>query len=412
MSQKKENFEIDSNSNHIKNVSLGFFMMMGLTVAESHTILPLIITYFGGGAILVGFFASLLRGGAILVQLYAAFHAQGYPLVLKHLKKVFLIRFISWFSIGFFILVFGKEYPTLTLYLIGLGLFIFSFSAGFGVIFFKEMMAKIFTHKFRGKSMATRQFFSGFAAIISGSVAGYMLELYEPPYNFGILFILSSFLIGFGYLIFSTATEPVKTNITKKEKSFREFLINAKAILKTDKTLQVQIVTFLFAYSYLFSLPFIILDAKDKIDLDGIAIGSIITAQMLGAMLSNIIWGKLSSNGQNKKLANITIFMSIIAISLSFYANSLFFYMIIFFIIGAAMDGTRISSWNLIIIISPEEKRPVYNALQTNITSIGMFFSLFGGFILEFSDYSFLYSLTIFLLSISFILSFKLKDEK
>lgn len=408
---KKEEFVLDSKSNHIKNVSLGFFMMLGLTVAETHTILPLIVSYFGGGAILVGLFSSLIRGGAILVQLYAAFHAQSYKLVLGSLKKVFFIRFLAWFSIGVAILVFGKESPNLTLFFIGLGLFIFSFSAGFGVIFFKELMAKMFTHKFRGKSMATRQFFSGFAAIISGGIAGYMLELYEPPYNFGILFILSSFLIGFGYLIFITATEPVKENISKKENSFKEFLSNSKKILKKDKTLQVQIVTFLFAYSYLFALPFIILDAQNKINLDGIAIGSIITAQMLGAMLSNIVWGKLSGNGYNKLLANITIFMSIIGIALAYVATNLYFYMIIFFIIGAAMDGTRISSWNLIIIISPEEKRPIYNALQTNITSFGMFFSFFGGLILSFSSYDFLYGFSICLLLIAFVFSLKLKDK-
>jgi MFS family permease len=408
--QNKE-FKIDDKSNHYKNVSLGFFMMLGLTVAETHTILPLIISYFGGGAILVGFYSSLLKGGAILVQLYAAFHAQSYPLVLKYMKLVFFIRFLAWFSIGFFILLLGNNYPNITLFFIGLGLFIFSFSAGFGVIFFKELMAKMFTHKFRGKSMATRQFFSAFAAIISGTVAGYMLELYEPPYNFGILFVLSSFIIGIGYLIFVTATEPVKTNVAKKEKSFKEFLQNSKKILKTDKTLQIQIITFLFAYSYLFALPFIILDAQAKINLDGIAIGLIITAQMLGAMLSNIIWGKLSGNGENKKLANITIFMSIIAIVFAFFATSLFHFMIIFFIIGASMDGTRLSSWNLIIIISPEKKRPVYNALQTNITSIGMFFSLFGGVILHFTNYQFLYSFTICMLLIGLTFSFFLKDE-
>ncbi|MEA3289967.1 MAG: MFS transporter, partial [Campylobacterota bacterium] len=123
---KNNNFEIDSKSNHHKNVSHGFFMALGMTIAEAHTILPLIVAYFGGGAILVGLFSSLLRGGAILVQLYAAFHAQGYPLVLKYLQKVFFIRFLSWFLIGMAILIFGNNYPTLTLVLIGIGLFIFS----------------------------------------------------------------------------------------------------------------------------------------------------------------------------------------------------------------------------------------------------------------------------------------------
>ncbi len=401
---------MDSKSNHNKNVLHGFFVMLGTTVAEAHTILPLIITYFGGGAILVGLFSSLLRGGAVLVQLYAAFHAQGYPLVLNYMRKVFLFRFLGWFFIGVTILLFGKDYPTLTLFCIGTGLFIFSFSAGFGAIYFKELLAKIFTHKFRGKSMATRQFFSALAAIISGAAAGYMLELYEPPYNFAFLFIISSFLMGFGFWAFGTVTEPVKQNVSVKEKSFREFLKNARKLLRSDKNLQVQVATFLLAYSYLFTLPFIILDAKEKINLDGVAIGSIITAQMVGAMISNIIWGKLSSRGFNKRIANISIFASIISILLAFTASNLFMYMLIFFIIGAAIDGSRISSTNLVIIIAPEDKRPVYNAIQTNITSFGMFFSFAGGAILEYTNYQFLYAFTLVLLVVSFLLSLRLKD--
>lgn len=410
MDTKTKEFQIDSKPNHRKNVLHGFFLAVSTTIAEPHTILPLIVSYFGGGSILVGFFSSLLRGGAIVVQLYAAFHAQSYPKVIGYLRKVFLFRFLSWFFIGVAIMMFGKTHPTLTLYCIGIGLFIFSFSAGFGAIYFKEINGKIFSHKFRGKTMAIRQFFAGFGAIISGAGAAYILEILEPPHSYALLFMASAFLMGLGLLAFATVDEPIKTKVTQKEKSFKLFLQNAKKTLKADNDLQIQIKTFLLAYSYLFALPFIILDAQQKISLDGTAIGLLITAQMVGAMLSNIVWGKLSGNGKNKLIANITISMTIFAIFLAFFASNLVSYMFIFFLVGASMDGNRISSGNLILILAPEEKRPVYTALQTNITSIGMFFSLFGGVILHYSSYSFLYSFTILLLSLALILSFKLKD--
>ena len=35
--------------------------------------------------------------------------------------------------------------------------------------------------------------------------------------------------------------------------------------------------------------------------------------------------------------------------------------------IGMATDGIRLSSDNLIIVVAPEEKRPIYMALQNNI---------------------------------------------
>jgi MFS family permease len=401
---------MDKFSNHIRNILHGFFITIGITIAEPSTILPLIVNYFGGSSMLVGFFAALLRGGAVVVQLFAAFKAQSYQLMLPYIRRVFMVRFVAWFLIGVAIIVFGENSPNLTLFSIGLGLFIFSFSAGFGAIYFKDITAKMFTHKFRGKTMAYRQFFSGAGGLLSGAMAGWILNAFEAPYSYGYLFIISSFIMGLGYLSFGTVDEPIKEKTNKRENSFKKFLQNSLVILKADKDLQIQLKTFLLAYGYLIALPFIILDAQTKIELDGVAIGSLITTQMIGAMLSNFLWGKLSGRGLNKLTANISILFQIIAILMAFNASSLYEYMSIFFLVGAALDGNRIASGNLILSIAPPEKRPVYVAMHINVISFGLFFSMIGGVILHFFNYTTLYSVASIVLCLSFYYSFKLKD--
>jgi MFS family permease len=402
---------MDKNSNHIRNILHGFFLAIGTTIAEPSTILPLIVNYFGGSSVLIGIFAALLRGGAIIVQLFAAFKAQSYTLMLPYLRRVFLVRFFAWFFIGVAIIVFGESNPDAALFSIGLGLFLFSFSAGFGAIYFKDIVAKIFSHRFRGKTMAYRQFFTALGGLISGSFAAVILELYEPPYSFGYLFMISSFLMGLGYLAFAGVDEPRKTEIIQHEKSFAKFLKNSLRLLKSDKDLQVQVTTFLFGYAYLISLPFIILDAQKSINLSGTAVGILITAQMIGAMLSNFLWGKLSGSGRNRLTANIALLTHIGAIVLAFNASGLYEYIAIFFMVGMATDGNRIASGNLILILAPPEKRPVYVALQINIISMGMFFSILGGFILHIADYETLYAVTLLMLMFAFLMSLKLKDE-
>jgi len=401
---------VDKFSNHVRNILHGFFLSIGTTIAEPSTILPLIVNYFGGSSMLVGFFAALLRGGAIVVQLFAAFQAQSYKLMLPYMRRVFIIRFLAWFFIGVAIIVFGKDSPNLTLFFIGLGLFIFSFSAGFGAIYFKDIIGKIFSHKFRGKTMAYRQFFSGAGGLISGALAGWIISAFPAPDSYGYLFIISSFIMGLGYLAFGTVDEPVKEEVTQRENSFKKFLHNSWTLLKGDKDLQIQLKTFLLAYGYLIALPFIILDAQMKIDLDGVAIGSLITTQMIGAMLSNFLWGRLSGKGLNKLTANISISLQIIAILVAFSASSLYEYMFIFFLVGAALDGNRIASGNLILALAPADKRPVYVALQINIVSFGLFFSIIGGVILHFLNYTVLYSTAFTMLLLALYFSFKLKD--
>jgi len=401
---------VDKFSNHVKNVLHGFFLAVGTTVAEPATILPLMVSHFGGSPVLVGFFSGLLRGGAVIMQLFAAFKAQHYALMLPYLRRVFLFRFLSWFMIGVSIMLFGKDHPTLTLWCIGIGLFLFSFSAGFGAIYFREIVAKIFSHRFRGKSMATRQFFAGLGALVSGAVAAWVLETFEAPYDFGYLFMLSALLMGIGLAAFATVEEPLKDRFDTKIDSFKAFLKHAARTLRADRQLQLQTATFLLGYSYLISMPFIILDAQDRIDLTGTAVGTLITAQMTGAMLSNLVWGKLGGAGLNRLIANIAIFIQLTAVILAFFADSLPFYILIFFLFGAAADGNRIASGNLILILAPESKRPLYVALQMNIVSLGMFFSILGGFILHFGGYTLLYLVTAFTLFVAFILSFRLRD--
>lgn len=401
---------MNKTSNHIKNILHGFFLSIGTTIAEPSTILPLIIHYFGGSSMVVGLFSSLLRGGAVAVQLFAAFKAQSYVYMIPYIKRVFIIRFFAWFFIGVIIIFFGKDYPTFTLFCIGIGLFVFSFSAGFGAIYFKDIIAKIFTNKFRGKTMSYRQFFAGLGGLLSGSLAGMVLTHFQAPQSYGYLFVISSFVMGFGYFAFSTIDEPPKQNIAEKEKSFKKFLHNSWKILQSDKQLQIQLGTFLLSYSYLFSLPFIILDAQSKIDLNGSAIGYLITTQMVGGMLSNILWAKLSGRGLNKLTAHISILLFMAAIVVAYFGTDIYHFMVLFFMIGAAMDGNRIASGNLILVLAPEDKRPVYMALQINIISFGLFFSLLGGVILHLSNYTTLYTTTLILLFISFLLSFRLKD--
>ncbi len=389
-------------SNNLKNVLHGFFLAVALTIAEPSTTLPLIVHHFSANEAVVGLFTSLLRGGAILVQLVAAFFAQSYTQMMPYLKRVFVARFLSWLSIGVAILILGDKNPTLTLLAIGIGLFIFSFSAGFGSIYFNEILAKIFTHEERGRSMANRQFFAAIGSILSGAVAGYILQHFTPPQSFGYLFIVSAFFMAIGLFAFSTIKEPPKKQIEKSRK-FADFFKNALTTLKEDRRLQVQILVVLLSYSFLFSFAFIILQAKSSIDLSGYLVGGFITIQMTGALLGNLIYKRLSPNF--KLIITLSFLFAITAYTNLLFSQKAANFFIAFFLLGMAVDGFRIASMNLLLLIAPESKRPLYIALQNNLTSIGLFFAVPGGLIVHYFGYTILYTFTICMLSLGLVIA-------
>jgi len=404
-------FKIDDPKNNYKNVVHAFFLALAITIAEPSTILPLMVHHFSENVVIVGVFASLLRGGAIMIQLYAAFHAQAYKRVLPYLGKVFFFRWISWFSIGLSIYFIGDSNKPLTLFFIGAGLFFFSFTAGFGAIYFKELQAKLFSKAYRGKTMANRQIAGSVASIISGGVAGYVLNHYEAPMNYAYLFMVSSLFMIVGFATFVTIEEPSKENVSRKEQNFRLFIRNAVALLKEDKRLQWQIAAILLSYSYFLSMPFVILHANSSFTLTGWMLGGFITVQMLGSIVGSMfLWRKIHDY---EKMLSLSFLFMIAAFVMALSASSVAMYAMIFLLFGVALDGFNIAGMNLVIEIAPEEKRPIYTALQTNIVSLGLFFPVLGGIILKFvGSYSVIYGLSIALLAAGFLISRRLKTIK
>ena len=401
-------FKIDNPLNNYKNISHAFFLALAITIAEPSTVLPLIIHHFSQSVVIVGLFVSLLRVGAIVIQLYAAFHAQEYRKVLPYLRRVFFFRFLSWFSIGASIYFIGDNNKTLTLFFIGIGLFFFSFTAGFGAIYFKELQAKIFSKNYRGTAMANRQVAGSIASILSGIVAGYVLDHFQPPLSYAYLFMISSLLMGVGFFIFGTVDEPPKEKTLKKEKSFRLFVKNSFATLKSDKRLQLQIITIFLSFSYLLSMPFVILNANSSFKLSGWMLGGFITVQMVGSIIgSSFLWRRIKDY---EKMLSLSISFMIVAFLVALFASNLYAYGLVFLLFGFALDGFSNSNMNLVIEIAPEEKRPIYTALQTNLTSFGYLFPILGGVILKFgTNYHLVYIITITLLFIALWFSRKLK---
>ena len=401
-------FKINDPKANIRNILHGFFLAVAVTVAEPSTILPLIVHHFSNSVVTVGVFASLLKGGAIAVQMWAAFYAQEYTRVLPYMRLVFFFRWFSWFLIGLAIYFVGDSNKTLTLWLIGIGLFGFSFTAGFGAIYFKEIIAKVFSKEYRGRTMANRQIFTAIGSILSGGVAGYVLEHYEAPLNYAYLFMVSSFLMAIGFIAFGTINEPEKKEIRKKEKSFIEFLKNSFGLLKTDKRLKNQIIVILLGFSYLLAYPFVILKANQTFTLTGWMLGGFISVQMIGSILGSMfLWRKISDY---ELMLTLSFVFMIVAFVVALFASSIYSYALIFLLFGMALDGFSISGMNLVIEIAPEDKRPIYTALQTNLSSIGLFFPVLGGTLLQFvGSYTFIYLLSIALLGFGLWVSLGLR---
>jgi len=180
-----------------------------------------------------------------------------------------------------------------------------------------------------------------------------------------------------GFATFVTIEEPEKEHILVKEKHFKIFIKNAMILLKQDQRLQQQIIAIFLSFSYFLSMPFVVLNANSTFTLTGWMLGGFITVQMLGSIIgSTFLWRQID---HYEKMLSLSFIFMITAFILALFADNVYTYEGIFFLFGVALDGLNISGMNLVIEIAPEEKRPIYTALQTNLTSIGLFFLFWVG---------------------------------
>jgi len=375
---------INLNSNKKRVIVQGVLLAGAMALADQSVVLPVIVKYFSKSNVMVGLFTSLLRGGAIVMQLYAAFHARNDVLVLSKLKKVFAVRFFSWSSIGLFILLLGNTSPTLTLLFFGISLFTFSFSAGFGTIYYQEIMGKMFTKQFRGKLISQRQILAGLVSIIGViGISGTILEQVKAPYSFAFLFLISGIIMGVGYFYFLSFKERPSRKGSSPFNTFGSFIRSAMLFIRSDRQLRVQIITRLFSFGFMLMMPFIILQAKNMYHIGGKEIAWMAGVQMAGAMLANLLWGKLSSRGNDKLIIILALLLNLTAYSCLLIFQNYYLYFAVFFLVGASIDGYRLAFSNMLLSRAPENHRPAYVAIYNNVIAIGLFFAIPGGIILD-----------------------------
>lgn len=404
--------KINLSENKRRVIVQGVLLAGAMALADQSVVLPVIIKYFSNSNVMVGLFTSLLRGGAIVMQLYAAFHARNDALVMPKMKKVFALRFTSWFSIGIIILLLGNFSAALTLILFGISLFTFSFSAGFGTIYFQEMMGKMFTKQYRGKLISQRQILSGLASIIGVvGISGYILERVEAPYNFALIFLISGLFMGIGFLYFLPFKESASTKKNSSVNTFGKFIRSAILFLRTDRQLRIQVVTRILSYGFMLMMPFIILQAKHLYPIGGKEIAWMAGVQMAGAMLANFLWGKLSSQGNDKLIIILSFAFNILAYSSLVFFKSYYLFFAVFFLVGASIDGFRLAFSNLLLSRAPDNHRPAYVAIYNNIIAIGLFFAIPGGVILDLFGFRTLNLTAVVLLCIGLVSAFFLHRD-
>ena len=405
--------------NFLMGMVYGAFFTGGLAFSDPSTILPVFLGSFTDSKTLIGLSAAVMSTfggiGSLFPQLFIASKLESKVSKRPVLRIAITVRALCWGLLALITYWFGRSHPLGIVVALLFLLTLFTFMGGIAVVPFYDIWAKAIPAYLRGRFFGYLQLFGGVLAIGSGFVVKHILGHGEIafPNNYAVLFLFSFIFIGISYFALGSVKEPTDEVYTG-QLPFGEFLKKAFYTLRSDENYKLFVLVQIFGGAMTLALPFYVLYAKDVLGIKLGMVGIFLSAQMLGSVISNLLWGYLSDFVGNKKVIQISIVLGLMAplIALITPAHLSELFILLFVLIGFSMMGQMIGNTNFLLGISPSKDRPTYISLSGTLRFPVMIFPLIGGIIVQHISYTFLFIVTMLSVFFGFVLSFRLHEPR
>ena len=397
----------------------GIFFIGGQAFCNPNTILPIFLNHFTNSKTLIGLSSTLMGSlggiGSVFPQLFVASKLENKIYKKPLLKFAITIRALSWGFLALTTYVFSNTYPSLTIFFLFFILILFTFMGGIAAVPFYDIWGKSLPSNLRGRFFGYRQLWGGVLAIGSGFIAKITLgtDKIKFPINFVLLFLFAFIFISISYIALGSVKEPIE-KVHKSQLIFKDFLRKAFRIIRKNNNYRKFITVQILAGAGAIALPFYIIYLKDVLEIELGMVGILLSAQMLGSVLSNILWAYLSDFVGNKKVVQISTFVGLIVPFIAFIARSQheLLYVLLFVSIGFFISGNLIGKTNYLLDMAPSRDRPTYISLTGTLSFPVSLFPLVGGLIVQHISYELLFLITGIFILFGFILSFGLKEPR
>ena len=381
----------------------GIFLSLASNFTDVHSVIPALLIKAGGNSILLGLLSAIMMGGSGIMQIVFANNIST-----KRLKKSSLllginIRIIALFTLGL-IIIFSKNLsPFFFILLIFLLITLFSFSGSYAAISYVDIVGKSILPDKRKKFFSLRQTISSFGIFISAMIVRELLKKY--PNNYGMLFIISSFLLFIASLGFWYIKEPELK--PKRKESFLSYLSKIFPEIKKNKNLKYYLLIINTIGLVMGFVPFMVLFAKTKIGLSASLIGNILLLKVIGMSLAGFVLIHI-----NYHYKPLLIFSGVLGFLLPIFAlllkdNSTLF-QINFVLVGIFISTFSIAKSGVLIEISSNENRAVYTGISGAGYLLPMIFPLFTGIFIKLFGFTYTFILVSLIIFIGILFVSKL----
>ena len=364
------------------------------------TVLPTFVSNVTSSKVLIGLSGSLATAGWFLPQLVVANLIE----TVRRKRPIYVwagvVRIVTIWIIALSIPLLSGTWATGFVALFFILYSVYVIAGGVAGIPFMDIVGKEIKSENRGSFFGARLFFGGIAAAFVGLYVKSTLAGKPFPDNYATLFVAASALITLAIISFCLADEREGT-VRDRRTPFKRFLRRGPLLLKDIKSYRMFLVWRILLGIWMMALPFYIIFARERLGLPEEAVGVFLSIQMVGMIISNLLWGRLSDRVGNKIVLNLTAAVSAaspgIALLTSVAAplRGMTGFGAVFFFLGFTMSGLRLGHSNYMLDLSPESERPTYLGFMNTFLAPVMLLSAVGGYMVERTSFEVLFAVAL-----------------
>ncbi len=386
----------------------GIFLSLTMSMIDFNTVFPALVTDLGGSKVTFGLLFSVLLGAPYLLNFIFGHYISRHSFRRKFLLVGIYLRGLSFFGMAATTYFLAARAPGFVVMSFFLWTLLFSVSGGFAGISYTDIIGKLVTPGKRGKLYAAKQFASSIASFLGGVIVAGAFSTSRLPFPDNYSLVLG--MGGAGLLIASVAfwfiREPPSPVAPEDRIPLRALLRRVPKILRENREfLRFVIVQNLTSFS-LMVMPFYMVFAKERFAIPDSYIGRYLLFQITGAILSNLMWGLISSRRGPKAVVWTCVVLGgvipLAAIGGAYLGPNAF--ALIFFLVGFVMSGRRVGFDPYTLEIIPEEERPVYLGIQGSLNVLSVVIPFLGGVLIHLFGYYPVFILTAVIMGIAFLL--------
>ncbi len=387
------------------------FFQAGMAFSSPTTVLPVFLQHFTGSIALIGLFSAVVKAGGVFPQLLVAHRMQRQPRGKPLLLSAIWVRAASWGILG--VLTWFSTGTDKVFLLTALLVLLFTFSVAGGVanVPFTGIWGKTIPPTLRGRFWGHRQLWGGVLALGAGYVVKRLLaSSISFPRNYALLFVLSFALMAVSYVALSSVREPPGTSDNNR-KPLGSYLRQSLSLFRRDRDFGWFAVAQATTMFFQFAMPFYVLYGTNRLGMPADQVGVLVSAQVGGAIVSNLAWGWMSDRFGNRSVVRFTAGASLVVPALALVALHTGWWLLIplFVLAGTIISGSGIGFVNYVLEIAPEPSRPTYVALSGTLNGLLALLPIVGGWVVDVASYRLAFFIALGVGAVAVGVSMKLK---